>query len=78
MIFINDNPTDVQTVLKKITKRRLRKEFEYKGYPFPSDVNKYSIICGKKANLCYNYGSKPTIILELLPMELPKSNWRLY
>jgi len=78
MFFINDNPSDIQKVLKKITKKRLRKEFEYKGYPFPSDLNKFSIIASnRKANLCYLYGSKPTIILELLPMELPVNNWRL-
>ena len=79
MFFINDNPSDIQKVLTKITQKRLRKEFSYKGYPFPSDVNKYSIIASnKKANLCYRYGSKPTIILELLPKELPINNWRLF
>ena len=79
MFFINDNPADIQITLKKITKKRLRKEFEYKGYPFPSDLNKFSIIASyRKANLCYLYGSKPTVILELLLMELPINNWRLY
>ena len=79
MFFINDTPSDIQTVLKKITQKRLRKEFAYKGYPFPSDTNKYVIIASNnKANLCYNYGSKPTVIIELLAMELPTNNWKLY
>lgn len=79
MHFINDSPSDIHSVLKKLTQKRLRKEFAYKGYPFPSDTNKYVIIAtSSKANLCYYYGSKPTIILELLSKELPKNNWKLF
>jgi len=78
MFFINDNPVDIQKVLSKITQKRLQKEISIKGYPFPSDVNKYSIIASnKKANLCYTYGSKPTIILKLHSTEPPVDNWRL-
>jgi len=79
MYFINNTPTDIQKVLNKITQKRLRKELAAKGYPFPNNTNKYIIIASNnKANLCYYYGSKPTVILELLLMELPTDNWRLY
>ncbi len=79
MYFINTTQSNIQAVLKKITQKRLNRAFMDKGYPFPTDANKYVIITDKnKANLCYYYGSKPTVILELLPRELPVNNWRLY
>tara|TARA_B100000809_G_scaffold226265_1_gene237783 strand:- start:262 stop:504 length:243 start_codon:yes stop_codon:yes gene_type:complete len=79
MYFINNNPTDIQAVLNLITQKRLHRAIENKGFPPPTDTNKFILIVkNQKGYLYYKYGSKPTMILELLPVELPKGDWGLF
>ena len=79
MYFINNNPTDIQAVLKLITQKRLHRAIKNKGFPLPTDANKFILIVkNQKGYLYFKYGSKPTLILDLLPMELPKGNWVLF
>ena len=48
-------------------------------FPLPTDANKFLLIVkNQKGYLYFKYGSKPTLILDLLPMELPKGNWVLF
>ena len=78
MYFINNNQSDIQKVLSIITPKRLNRALKTKGYPEPTNVNNWLLVAtGKKGFLYYKYGSKPTMILELLPIEMPSKNWEL-
>ena len=78
MYFINNNQSDIQKLLSIITPKRLYRALKNKGYPEPTNTNNWLLVAmGKKGFLYYKYGSKPTMILELLPMELPSKNWQL-
>ncbi|MFT5249704.1 MAG: hypothetical protein ACI93P_001431 [bacterium] len=76
MYFINNNQSDIQKALSIITSKRLSRAINDKGYPPPIDSNKFILfVKNQKGYLYYKYGSKPTMILELLPMEMPIKNW---
>ena len=78
MYFINNNQSDIQKVLSIITQKRLCRAIKNKGYPEPTNVNNWLLVAtGKKGFLYYKYGSKPTLIMELLVMEMPNKNWQL-
>ena len=78
MYFINNNPSDILKALSIVTQKRLYRALKNKGYPPATNVNNWLLVAtGKKGFLYYRYGSKPTMIMELLPMEMPTKNWQL-
>jgi len=79
LFFINDTPTEVRTLLKVISWERLLKECLKRGFPEPTNSNKFCVIVSKgRLELCYFYFKHPTCIMNLDPLELPHKGWRVY
>jgi len=79
LYFINDTPKEIRTLLKVLSRERLVRECTKRGYPEPTNANKFCVIVSKgRRELCYFYFKHPTCIMELDPMELPQYGWRVY
>jgi len=79
LFFINDNPSEIQTLFRVISRSRILRECENKGLPEPTNLNKFCIIVTKgRLELCYHYYKRPTAIMNLDISELPHRGWRLY
>lgn len=79
LFFINDTPSEIQTLFRVISCNRILKECQAKGLPKPTNLNKFCIIVTKgRLELCYHYFKRPTTIMNLDISELPQKGWRLY
>lgn len=79
LFFINDTPSEIQTLLRVISRSRILRECQAKGLPEPTNLNKFCVIVTKGSiRLCYHYFKNPTTVLDLDVSELPHKGWRLY
>jgi len=79
IIFINEEPSEMRKLLKRISRFRLEDECNKRGLPFPTNTNKFSVLVSRgRLDLCYQYFDKSSTIMNLDPLELPHIGWRLY
>lgn len=79
LYFINDSPNEIRLLLKNLSRSRLLRETERRGYPEPTDINKFCIVVSKgRIELCYKYFKGVSVLMDLDAFELPQKGWRLY
>ena len=79
IFFINEDPAQVQTLLRAIHPYRIQEACAQKGLPPATNLNNFSVVITKgRMDLCYRYIKGRTRIMELSTQELPHIGWRLY
>ena len=76
---VNEHPVYIRETIKRVSKNRILKNCSIKGYPAPTNANKFLIVISVKGyKLCYRYYKNPTEIMDLDPLELPMKGWKVY
>jgi len=77
LFFINEDPQEVAKVLFRLKPGSIENACLQKGFPPATNANCFCLTFGKNGmNLCYKYFENPTVLLSLMPQELPEKGWR--